>query len=214
MMKFKLRFVFFIALTTITGLVLINLLNTSYTKPSDEAKHGTVPRFMFASKCLNLKKHLIDINPKRQKVHNDSLTEFYEIHEKNLFSSNGKNPCNISFNEASKQNGYANRLYSLFSSLLVAILTDSALLVDWPHIHHYIQPPINIFLQNISTLNARNYNSVSETIHVSILKASSQAWLVNKNMSMLMNKSFIPVDRHETTARRYYYKREEALFME
>lgn len=38
--------------------------------------------------------------------------------------------------------GYANKLYGFLSSLLIAILTDSALVVEWKDIEGFVEEPL------------------------------------------------------------------------
>lgn len=72
----------------------------------------------------------------------DPLDDFLKLHEKNLESNNSNKIvyCNR------VKPGYANRIYSILSCLTIAILTDSALSIDWPEVETYIDPPLKMFL--------------------------------------------------------------------
>ena len=175
----------------------------------------------------------------------------------------------VSYNEASVQNGYANRLYSLLSSLVVAVLADTALVVHWPCIDEYIRPPINIFYVLHKSKNNSNRTppppskSKSKSAHsywsqwswsnqneneeeekeeeakeaklrlrVHTLQAT-QAWTPIKNVTALMHTR-LPrnlkeakeakeakeeekeeeEDHHPYAINRYFYRREDAYFME
>ncbi len=69
----------------------------------------------------------------------DPLSQFRVIHQEIL---DGKRPLKVSINGYTCC-GYANRLYSMLSSLTIALLTDSAFIVRWNHIKLYIREPFN-----------------------------------------------------------------------
>jgi hypothetical protein len=58
------------------------------------------------------------------------------------FRLNGKLPKKISFNE-NPPVGYGNRLYSMLSSTLIGIITNSAVLIKWDRIDEFIQEPFH-----------------------------------------------------------------------
>ena len=101
---------------------------------------------------------ILDVNNKNKtdqvrnylkiKYHNEKLNKYTSIHNK-LIKINSSH-TKISLNK-SPNNGYANRIYSFLTSLVAAILTDSAILVEWnfgssDNIGKYIDTPFkNIF---------------------------------------------------------------------
>ncbi len=69
-------------------------------------------------------------------------------------------PFKIVINRNNKDVGYANKLYSFLSSLLSAIITDSALVVIWPKINKFIQEPFeSVFIENIQSFTRRSLHS-------------------------------------------------------
>ena len=72
---------------------------------------------------------------------NDSFIDYERIHNDIVFnrSSNRR----VLFYKSS-QVGYGNNIYSMLSAFMIAVLTESALLIDWPEIDKYIEPPFNL----------------------------------------------------------------------
>jgi len=134
--------------------------------------------------------------------YSDKLNEFYAIHERitKLNASMRK----ISFNECS-QVGYGNRLYSLLSSLVIAILTNSSLVVRWKEIESYVDLPIRIFDNNLTL----DQGLVKEVYEKKLFQANSaQSWIRTKKIDSLM-KTNVPKD-----ALRYLYRGIGPYFME
>jgi hypothetical protein len=69
----------------------------------------------------------------------DPLSRFKRIHEEILTR---KRDLKVSINGLANC-GYANKLYSMLSSLVIALLTDSAFIVRWNHISLFIDEPFN-----------------------------------------------------------------------
>ena len=67
------------------------------------------------------------------------LFKFKKIHDEIM---QGKRALKVSINGFT-DGGYANKLYSMLSSLIVAIITDSAFIVNWHNISLYIREPLN-----------------------------------------------------------------------
>lgn len=190
-MKFRIKFlivIFLLFTLIIVSKILKNqLVNNEYP--------------MFLEYSYVKIENLIVQNPLKDDFQNEktNIKEFFKFHQKNLCSITPR----ISFNQVRAESGYANRLFSVLSSLLVSILTDSAIIVFWPHINYFIKPPINIFL-NCSSLIPEPKSS---KLQVYTLKAH-QAWLLKKDIHLLQNTK-IP-----TNVSRFYYKSIEAQFME
>ena len=103
---------------------------------------------------------------------------------KNSFANLIPNKTKITIN-FSPEEGYANKLYSYISSQLIAILTDTNLFVVWKirgsnlTINNYIEPPLN-----------NRFTIINEQIkfnHDLCYLAPRQAWLLNKNTTLLTN---------------------------
>jgi hypothetical protein len=132
---------------------------------------------------------------------NEKLKEFIKIH--NFIMSephSSKKKLTINF---SPEGGYGNKLYSYLSSLLIAILTDSALVVLWNFrggnldMNKYIDSPLkNMFESDFIDLNDICYLE------------PTQAWRVNKNVELL-SKTKIKED-----CTRYSFRNISSYFME
>jgi len=133
----------------------------------------------------------------------DRLNEYYEIHER-IFSQSNSSLKKISFN-GQTAGGYGNKLYSFLSSLIIAILTESQIVLKWNHIDKYVKPPVNIFdnITENSGLNDAEFKSKS------IYFVSSQAWSPTKNVELLM-KTSVPTQKYL----RYFYSSIDPFFME
>jgi hypothetical protein len=89
-------------------------------------------------------------------------------------------------------NGYGNRLYGGLSSLLISILLDARLFIDWPKIDKYIQEPFHGAFNKSLYLK---YSKVKLSDPDLVFEAKSKsAWLVNKNVETL-SKQTIPEDK-------------------
>jgi hypothetical protein len=98
--------------------------------------------------------------------------------------------------------GYGNRLYTFLSSLLIALLTDSALIVNWRGIEKYIEPPIDI-------LYVKNAHGCSKSSKETPFEMKAQyAWKSHKDINSII-KTKIPVNHNK-----FLYKSFDALYME
>ena len=152
----------------------------------------------YSRKFKNKSRIATSITPTRNK-----LNEYFHIHEKIMSQSNASLK-KISFNGFTL-GGYGNKLYSFLSSLVIAILTDSQIVLRWNDIDKYIKPRINIF-DNIT----ENFGlSEEEFKGKSIYFNSAQAWSPSKNIDLLMNTR-VP----STGYLRYFYNSIDPFFME
>ncbi|CAF0990978.1 unnamed protein product [Brachionus calyciflorus] len=97
----------------------------------------------------------------------DPFDNYKELHKLILKSSKSINK-KIVICKPVLYAGYGNKIYTVLSSLLIAILTDSAIRINWPKINNYIQPTLlDIFddsLQfykdyfHLNSSNINNYN--------------------------------------------------------
>jgi hypothetical protein len=197
-MKFKNRFKVLIFVFVVI-MVLIICLNLKFKKDNMNDK---ITAFLEYPK-VNLTSSLMPRNSLKDNFYNEStnLNEFYRIHEQNLNS----NLPRIALNLARAEVGYANRLYSVISTILVSILTDSALVICWPHIDHFIKPPISIFV-NCTSFAHSFIEPNSSKLKVYTLKAQ-QAWLLNKDLNKLILTKIPDTSR-------FFLNSSDALFME
>ncbi|CAF1044801.1 unnamed protein product, partial [Brachionus calyciflorus] len=95
----------------------------------------------------------------------------------------------IIFNEPYKV-GYANKLYAILTSLFIAIINDSALILDWPEIAQYINPPlIDVFTQfdDESHFNL-NFKPKQNLI---LPEETENSWKYEKSLKDLIN-NYVP----------------------
>ena len=132
----------------------------------------------------------------------DKLNEFYEIHERILKMNASLRK--ITFNECN-QAGYGNRLYSLLSSVLIAILTNSSLVVRWKEIEPYVDLPIQVFYNDMTGDEGLGKEEFQKKFYHA---NPAQSWSRPKNIEALM-KTDVPV-----SPLRYLYNNIGPYFME
>ena len=101
--------------------------------------------------------------------------------------------------------GYANRLYSMLSSLVISLITDSALIIRWHHISQFVEEPLYSAFGNHTANNSFNADYKPETIH---RMNARQSWQKSKEIDKLV-RTFVPL-----TKRRIIYDAIEPLFFE
>jgi len=132
----------------------------------------------------------------------DKLNEFYQMQE-------GISKMNVSLRKISLNNckpiGYANRLYSILSSFVIAILTNSQLVVKWKEIEPYVDLPIRVFNENL-TID----EGISKIKFRKLLfhAKPAQSWSRTKKIEALMKTSL------SESAQRYLYTDIGPYFME
>jgi hypothetical protein len=115
---------------------------------------------------------------------NKDLNEFFKIHESMSRIDEASPLKRISFNEGGlSQEGYGNRLNSITSSLLVAVLTGSQLMVRWPEVESFVELPIKVFT-NKSVIQSKDssYEPIRPT----------QSWRIKKEIDKLMQTKLVP----------------------
>jgi hypothetical protein len=91
------------------------------------------------------------------------------------------------------------RLYSMITSLVVALLTDSAFIIRWNHIKLFIKEPFHLTFHNFSREeNEFNVDFKKETVHW-IGYESFPSWASTRNMNGLIKSKI-----SENTARMAY----------
>lgn len=131
------------------------------------------------------------------------LSHYFHIHRK--ISASNSTLKRVSINGLTP-GGYGNKLYSFLSSLLVAILTESQIVLRWRHIDKYVDPPINIFdnvSENIPGLIEAEMKAKTFRVRC------SQCWRREKNVDSLM-KTEVPRSGYL----RYLYDSYSPFFME
>lgn len=129
--------------------------------------------------------HLIDSIKMMSSNQGDTLVQYLRAHERILPLMKHSPLEKVSLTQVGFGGGYGNKLYSFISSLVIAILTDSKLVVKWPEVEDYVQLPINAF--------------TNENMMVGISKkfiyyiSTTQSWQERKNISELM-KTTIPIN--------------------
>ena len=131
----------------------------------------------------------------------DKLNEYRKIH---LNIMSGRTPTKVSINGFTRA-GYGNKLYSMLTSLVIALITDSAFVVRWIDIDRYIQEPLFKTFHNFSKRNLLNAKYKPK---IGFTANSTFSWLLYKNMSRLIQTN-IPIN--ET---RYFYSAIEPYFFE
>lgn len=109
----------------------------------------------------------------------ENKTNYLKLFERNQKEIlNGNKKLRLIINVSPFEYGYCNRIYSMLSSLLIALLSDRALLIDWKHIDKYIEEPL---------YNAFNIKNYTHKYNVESLHEFSyeQAWKPNKTRAKL-----------------------------
>lgn len=80
--------------------------------------------------------------------------------------------------------GYGNRMYSMLSAFLIAVVTESALLIKWPPIDKYIDCPLVDTFRVFNDSSFLDYNQkVPNRCYVNTV--TPNAWLYKKNLDVL-----------------------------
>ena len=144
------------------------------------------------------------------KYDNEKLNKYTSIHNKLI--QNNSSQTKVSLNK-SPNAGYANRIYSFLTSLLAAILTDSAILVSWnfgssENIGKYIDTPFeNIFCTN------QEYNELRKRF-LNQKNSSSCALKPIQAAKIVKNLSLVTQARIETNCLIYFFDNLRPTFME
>lgn len=125
----------------------------------------------------------------------DSFTEYIEIHDQIVRNLRNNNTGRISIVEYQDIGhlGYANRVYGLIDSMLVAVLTDSALFVDWKKIYPFMSPPLS---NSFNYTSLFNFSSQHPDSVVHMPYDTRNTWKLVKNLTLLLESS-IPVKSYK-----------------
>ena len=111
---------------------------------------------------------------------NERNLKEYERLAKRIFD--GQLPLKVHINAADNKMGYGNRLYSVINSMIIAILTDSALVVSWgADIGKYIDEPFNRTFYNFAQTKNR-FNKDFNPKELLVLNDYNTQWIVKKNL--------------------------------
>lgn len=74
------------------------------------------------------------------------------------------NTTKVVFLKVPRDVGYGNQVYIMLSAFLVALLTDSALLIDWKHIDKYVESPLESTFKRIDDSSSLDFAQKSPRI--------------------------------------------------
>lgn len=103
---------------------------------------------------------------------------YQEIHNKII---NKNSQTRVVFYRESRVAGYGNNLYSLMTAFLVATITESALLIDWPQIKNYIKEPFKMSFHKFNDSSPLDFNQKQPRIYT-INTSSINSWNYNKQL--------------------------------
>lgn len=136
---------------------------------------------------INVEKQIINekiINLNQMvKSNNDKFIEFEINHLKII---RGDLPIQVVWNGYTEA-GYANKLYSMLSSLILAILTDSAFFIRWKYIDKFIEEPFYLTFRKFNEKTLLNPEFKKTEIFYA--KASPNVWKLHKDMENLIQTS-------------------------
>ena len=126
---------------------------------------------------------IIDVKNIKNIKYSSRFNQYRIIHEKIL---NGSiSPPRLSINGFTEA-GYGNKIYSMLTSMIIALLTDSALIIKWNDIDKYIEEPFkntfnqNVYLNLISNLDKRSKSMIVEMRP----KLSKYMWIDEKEKNL------------------------------
>ena len=132
----------------------------------------------------------------------DHLRHYLAIHERII--EHKPPPVKVCFVPTHLYRGFADKLFATVASLTVAMLTDSALVINWPHIDTYVLEPLPHSLRNFTAPNGLNVNHRPEEL-VGLSTLSTNAG--RRNVSTFVNMS-IP-----SSAYRLFYDDHHVTFL-
>jgi hypothetical protein len=119
---------------------------------------------------------------------NDSKAslEKFKLNQKNIML--GRTDLKLVF-EGYTSGGYCNKLYSLITSLLISILTKSALVIRWDYIDKYIEEPLYLSFFKFNGNDEFNGEYRKDMIYYP--QPSKYAYQKYKNMDELINTKIV-----------------------
>lgn len=113
------------------------------------------------------------------KIKNQSLN-YDEIHNR-IVSNKTSSKIRVVFYSDPKNGGYGNKLYSLITAFLIALVTESALLIDWPEIEKHIKEPFTMSFHRFKDSTPLDFNQKHPSIYT-INTKSVNSWNFNKKV--------------------------------
>ncbi len=110
-----------------------------------------------------------------------SLERYRQIHESIMLGH--KTPIKVTINGYTNH-GYGNKIYSLLSSLVLAILTDSAIVIRWQNINEFIEEPFYNSFRNFDSEMSEFNGNITYDLHVP--QPSIYHYRIKKNMKEYM----------------------------
>lgn len=80
--------------------------------------------------------------------------------------------------------GYGNQIYAMLSAFLVAVLTDSALLIHWPSIHIFIDTPLLMTFKSFKDSSVFDFDQKQPKI-CQIDQGTANTWAYSKKLIYL-----------------------------
>lgn len=130
------------------------------------------------------------------------LHKYFDAH---LISLSAKSDGRVLFNGYT-HGGYGNKLYSFITSFLIALITNTPIIVRWNEIDEFISPPLNLFYK-IDNKTKNYLNPEYQAQKICTFKPQ-QPWALNKDVDKFIN-ALIP-----NNCSRYLYADYYAYFME
>lgn len=104
--------------------------------------------------------------------------EFIKIHNRNVLKQTNK--MHVVFYKVQGY-GYGNRMYSMMTAFFVALLTDSALLIDWPYIDQYFETPLQFAFTKFNDSSSLDLNQTMPKL-CNALGSSNNSWAYEKKL--------------------------------
>ncbi|CAF1088724.1 unnamed protein product [Brachionus calyciflorus] len=123
----------------------------------------------------------------------DKFDVYLQIHNSIIEKSENETK-KITFAIPAKGYGYGNKVYGLISALVIAIITDSAVLIDWPEAEKFIESPLKDTFKKFNTTFQLSLGYTGNTSNYHQHALSQNDWIYEKRLEYLVNKS-IPNDK-------------------
>lgn len=167
-----LKFFFILFLIVMIGLYFV--YQTNFSKTDFRPYKPLIWQFLFDDDNQH------NVTSNATQLTNIENLKFAKIH-RNILSN--RNEKRIVFYQIIGV-GYGNRVYSMLSAFLVAVITDSALLINWPQIDSYIQSPLVDVFKRFNDLSFLDFNQKSPEI-CNIKTKTSNTWSSDKQFEFL-----------------------------
>jgi hypothetical protein len=138
--------------------------------------------FSLEKKAKILNQIFDDIYPNTTEERLARLNSFKLNHERILKTLNPRKFCYV----IPSQNGYGNKLISVVTAFLVALVTDSAVIINMASIGQYIQEPLyKCFQENSSINNELSYLYDPQSVYDMPVSFTNVSYKVKKDLTQL-----------------------------